>query len=157
LRDIDIFTRSIHYPTFGIMVPSPRERAARTTTFNTTWNESDAAHFDPNALPVAKIPRGWERKQEVKRGGEGKEKKIWRRFDLRSCADTKAQEEAEDDEEHDARSRAVKRRQHMSPKAMEKTSGKLSGKKRAFKATRWDRRKSVLPSRAFTASEFGLH
>jgi hypothetical protein len=139
------------------MNPSPRKRAAPTATFDTTWDETDAASFDPNALPVSKIPRGWERKQEVKRGGEGKEKKIWRRFNLRSRADDTPHEEAEDEEEHDARSRAVKRRQHMSPKAMEKTTHKLNGKKRAFKATRWDRRKSLLPSRAFALYGFGCY
>jgi hypothetical protein len=130
------------------MVPSPRKRAAPTTTtaFDGTWDETDAAFFDPNALPLAKIPRGWERKQEVKRIGEGREKKIWRRFDLRSRADNTTEEGPQDEEEQDALSRAVKRRQHMSPKAMEKTTGRLHGKKRAFKATRWDRRKSVLPS-----------
>lgn len=123
------------------MAPSPRKRAAptATTVFNTTWNEADAAYLDPSTLPVAKIPRAWERKPEVKRIGQGKEKKIWRRFNLRSRTDTA---EDDDDDEQDARSRPVKKRQHMSPKAMEKT-----GKKRAFKATRWDRRKSVLPSR----------
>lgn len=136
------------------MVPSPRKRAAPTTTFNSTWNATDAAFLDPNALPLAKIPRAWERKQEVKRVGQGKEKRIWRRFNLRSHAHNTAQDAAaadnsDDDDDHDeqdARSRAVKRRQHMSPKAMEKTASKLNGKKRAFKATRWDRRKSVLPS-----------
>ncbi|KAI4658116.1 uncharacterized protein J4E79_007097 [Alternaria viburni] len=126
------------------MVFTPRKRAAPTATFDNTWNETNAAFLDPNALPVSKIPRGWERKQEVKRVGEGKEKKIWRRFNLRSRADDTPQE-AEDEEERDARSRPVKRRQHMSPKAMEKSTSKLGGKKRAFKATRWDRRKSVLP------------
>lgn len=136
------------------MVPSPRKRAAPTTTFNSTWNAADAAFLDPNALPLAKIPRAWERKQEVKRVGQGKEKRIWRRFNLRSHAhntpqDAAAADNSDDDDdrdEQDARSRAVKRRQHMSPKAMEKTASKLNGKKRAFKATRWDRRKSVLPS-----------
>ncbi|RAR05366.1 hypothetical protein DDE83_007392 [Stemphylium lycopersici] len=137
------------------MVPSPRKRAAPAstiaTTFTTTWDDTDAAFFDPNTLPLAKIPRGWERKQEVKRIGQGKEKKIWRRFNLRSRTDNTAQEEADDEQEQDARSRAVKRRQHMSPRAMEKTAGRLNGKKRAFKATRWDRRKSVLPSRPLLA------
>jgi len=139
------------------MVPSPRKRAAptttTTTTFNTTWDDTDAAFFDPSTLPLAKIPRGWERKQEVKRVGQGKEKKIWRRFNLRSRNDNTTQEEADDEEEQDARSRAVKRRQHMSPRAMEKTAGRLNGKKRAFKATRWDRRKSVLPSRPSLACD----
>ena len=59
------------------------------------------------------------------------------------------EDEEEDEEEQDARSRPVKRRQHMSPKAMEKSTSRL-GKKRAFKATRWDRRKSVLPSTLLT-------
>ncbi|EUC32709.1 hypothetical protein COCCADRAFT_97955 [Bipolaris zeicola 26-R-13] len=134
------------------MTPSPRKRAtptAKTTLFNTTWNDADAALFDPSTLPVAKIPRGWERKQEVKRIGQGKEKKIWRRFNLRSRADNTPQDDA-DDEEQDALSRPVKRRQHISPKAMEKSSTRPNAKKRAFKATRWDRRKSVLPRKRAT-------
>lgn len=136
------------------MAPSPRKRAtptAKTTLFNTTWNDSDAALFDPSTLPVAKIPRAWERKQEIKRIGHGKEKKIWRRFNLRSRVDNTPQDDA-DDEEQDALSRPVKRRQHISPKAMEKTSTRPNAKKRAFKATRWDRRKSVLPSRRLTST-----
>jgi hypothetical protein len=137
------------------MVFTPRKRAAPTTTFDNTWNETDATFLDPNALPVAKVPRGWERKQEVKRVGEGKEKKIWRRFSLRSRADDTPQE-SEDDEELDARSRPVKRRQHLSPEAVAKSTSRL-GKKRAFKATRWDRRKSVLPSTATDMYCYNTH
>jgi hypothetical protein len=113
------------------MVPSPRGRAQR-ASFDQTWDDTDAAFLDPDALPVARIPRAWERKQEVKRTEEGKDKTIWRRFNFRSRA---------------ADTTEVKRQQHMSPEAMEKTTGKLNGKKRAFKATRWDRRKSALPSK----------
>ena len=134
------------------MAPSPRKRAAPTATttlFNTTWSDADAALFDPSTLPLAKIPRAWERKQEVKRIGQGKEKKIWRRFNLRSRTSETAQDETDQDEQ-DARSRPVKKRQQMSPKAMEKTTTRPDSKKRAFKATRWDRRKSVLPSRPST-------
>ena len=126
------------------MVPSPRKRAPR-APFDQTWDDTDAAFLDPSSLPVARIPRGWERKQETKKTEEGREKKIWRRFNLRSRAADAAEEPDED--EHDARSRAVKKQQHMSPKAMEKTTSRTNGKKRTFKATRWDRRKSVLPSR----------
>jgi hypothetical protein len=131
---------------FATMAPSPRKRLLSPrkrlppTPFNQTWHETDTAHLDPNALPVARIPRGWERKREIKQIGEGKEKSIWRRFNLRSSL-TNATEEESDEEQDDARSRAVKRRQRMSPKAMEK----MQGNKRAFKGTRWDRRKSVLP------------
>lgn len=85
----------------------------------------------------------------MKKIGQGKEKKIWRRFSLRSRADNTAHDETDEDEQ-DARSRPVKKRQQMSPKAMEKTTTRPDRKKRAFKATRWDRRKSVLPSRPCT-------
>ncbi|KAH7346031.1 hypothetical protein BKA66DRAFT_433545 [Pyrenochaeta sp. MPI-SDFR-AT-0127] len=128
------------------MVPSPRKRAPSATTrpaFNQTWDDNDAAFLDTGSLPLPKIPRGWERKQEVKKVGEGREKKIWRRFNLRSRAPNATGEEEE--EEHDSRSRAVKKLQRMSPKAMEKTTAGPNSKKRTFKATRWDRRKSVLP------------
>jgi macrodomain Ter protein organizer (MatP/YcbG family) len=125
------------------MVPSPRKRAPR-AAFDQTWDDADAALLDPSSLPVARIPRGWERKQEVKKTEEGKDRKIWRRFNLRSRAENTTEEV--DEQEHDVRSRAVKKQQHMSPEAMEKISTKPNGKKRAFKATRWDRRKSVLPS-----------
>jgi hypothetical protein len=126
------------------MAPSPRKRVTR-ASFRQTWDDSDAALLDPSSLPVARIPRGWERKQETKKTEAGREKKIWRRFNLKSRAADASEEEEE--EEHDARTRAVKKQQRMSPKAMEKTSSKLNGKKRVFKATRWDRRKSVLPSK----------
>jgi hypothetical protein len=135
---------SIIIPSPPAMVPSPHKRAQR-ASFDQTWDHTDAAFLDPNALPVARIPRGWERKQEVKRTEEGRDKMIWRRFNLRSRATDTIEEEHE--QEHDAQSRAVKRQQHVSPKAMEKTGGNANGKKRAFKATRWDRRKSALPSK----------
>ncbi|KAF1833736.1 hypothetical protein BDW02DRAFT_526929 [Decorospora gaudefroyi] len=135
------------------MVASPRKRAAPVTTFTHTWDETDAAFLDPNALPLAKVPRGWERKPEVKRVAAGKEKKIWRRFNLRSRAGNTAAPDVQAEEEQDARSRPVKRRQHMSPKAMEKTGDKANGKKRAFQATRWDRRKSVLPRKRATRTD----
>jgi hypothetical protein len=136
----------------GAMVPSPRKRLASPrkrlppsptptptpTPFTQTWHETDTAHLDPSALPVARIPRGWERKREVKQVSDGKAKSIWRRVSLRS---SNVQEDEMEEEDHEAQSRAVKRRQRMSPKAMEK----MRGKKRGFQGTQWDRSKSVLP------------
>lgn len=129
------------------MVPSPRKRLLSPrkrlppTPFNQTWHETDIAHLDPNALPVVRIPRGWERKCEVKQVREGKEKSIWRRFNLRSSVTNATTENEIEKEEHDVQSRAVKRRQKLSPKAMEM----VQDNKRAFKGTRWERRKSALP------------
>jgi len=130
---------------FVAMVSSPRERQLSPrkrlppTPFNQTWHETDTAHLDPSALPVARIPRGWERKREVKQVSEGKAKSIWRRFNLRSSITNGQEDDDTEEEEHDAQSRAVKRRQRMSPKAMEK----MHGKKRAFKGTRWESGKST--------------
>ncbi|KAH8725157.1 hypothetical protein GQ44DRAFT_759855 [Phaeosphaeriaceae sp. PMI808] len=132
------------------MVPSPRKRVPR-PRFDQTWDDSDAAFLDPTSLPVARIPRGWERKQETKKTDQGREKKIWRRFNLRSRAAPATREESE--EKHDARSRAVKKQQHISPQAMEKTALESNGKTRTYKATRWDRRKSVLPRKKPNHSE----
>lgn len=132
---------------FVAMAPSPRKRQSSPrkrlppTPFSQTWHETDTARLDPNALPVARIPRGWERKREVKQVSEGKAKSIWRRFNLRSSIAAGQEEDETEEEDHDAQSRAVKRQQRISPKAMEK----IRGNKRAFKGTRWESRKSVLP------------
>ncbi|KAF3006785.1 hypothetical protein E8E13_010265 [Curvularia kusanoi] len=121
------------------MVQSPRKRLSSPrkrlppTPFNQTWHETDTAHLDPSALPVARIPRGWERKREIKHVSDGKAKSIWRRISLRS-GNGNAEQEDETEEDHEVESRAVKRRQRMSPKAMEK----LRGKKRAFQGTQWE-------------------
>ncbi|KAJ4993796.1 hypothetical protein SVAN01_00850 [Stagonosporopsis vannaccii] len=129
------------------MAASPRKRLASPrkrlppAPFTQTWHETDTAQLDPSALPVARIPRGWERRREVKQLSEGKAKSIWRRFSLRSSATGGQREDETEDEEREAHARAVKRRQKMSPKAMEK----MQGSKRAFQGTRWERRKSVLP------------
>lgn len=135
----------------AVMAPSPRKRVLSPrkrlppAPFNQTWHETDTAHLDPSALPVARIPRGWERKREVKQASDGKAKSIWRRINLRPSNTSSQQdhgtEEDDDDDDDEAQSRAVKRRQRVSPRAMEK----LQGTKRAFQGTRWDRRKSTLP------------
>ncbi|KAL5118550.1 hypothetical protein ACEQ8H_003565 [Pleosporales sp. CAS-2024a] len=134
------------------MAASPRKRVTR-ASFHQTWDHTDTASLDPSALPVARIPRAWERQPDTKRTGEGREKKIWRRVNLRSRAADTPHEEESDEPEHDAPSRAVKRQQQLSPKAMETTAAKLNGSKRVFRATRWDRRKSVLPRKKSVATQ----
>ncbi|KAF3051726.1 hypothetical protein E8E11_006053 [Didymella keratinophila] len=131
---------------------SPRKRLPP-TPFNQTWHETDTAHLDPSALPVARIPRAWERKREVKQVGERKTKSIWRRFNLRSSISNGQEEDQTEEEEHEAQCRAVKRRQRMSPKAMEK----LQGKKRAFKGTRWESGKSTPRRKRSAPADETLH
>jgi hypothetical protein len=126
------------------MAPSPRKSTR--STFNNTWHETDAAFLDPTSLPLSKAPRAWERKTQVTVSRDGKQKKIFRRYATRSRAANTPDVDEDDEEEHDSYSRAVKKLQRMSPDAMEKNATIAKGKRRAFKATRWDRRKSVLPS-----------
>jgi hypothetical protein len=126
------------------MAPSPRKSTR--STFNSIWHETDATFLDPTSLPLSKAPRAWERKTQVTVSRDGKQKKVFRRYTTRSRAADAQNVEEDDEEEHDSRSRAVKKLQRMSPDAMEKNATMTKGKRRAFKATRWDRRKSVLPS-----------
>ncbi|KAF2449599.1 hypothetical protein P171DRAFT_196307 [Karstenula rhodostoma CBS 690.94] len=129
------------------MATSPRKNAP---AFAQTWDESDAAFLDPKSLPIQRLPRAWDRKQEVKTAGNGKQKEIWRKYGTRSrTSDATAREDLEDD----TRARAVKRQQRMSPKAIEKAAASRFSRTRAFEATRWDRRKSVLPRKKATGAE----
>ncbi|KAJ4295196.1 hypothetical protein N0V90_007206 [Kalmusia sp. IMI 367209] len=123
-------------------------------TFVQTWDETDTAFLDPTSLRIAKVPRAWDRKQEVKVAENGKQKKVWRRYTTRSrAADTTSNV----DEESDARARAVKRLQRMSPKAIEKATTSRFGRTHAFKGTRYDRRKSVLPRKKAKSVETPTH
>jgi len=137
------------------MVPSPRSTrhpSPPSAAFTQTWDPRDAVAFDPRALPVSKIPRGWERRPHVTKAAQGKEKTIWRRHSLRPHAHLPPPMHNDEPEpgEQNTPARAVKRRQQLSPCAMDKTVAVRNGTQRAFKATRWDHRKSVLPS-AFPA------
>lgn len=135
------------------MAASPRKDAP---AFEQTWDETDAAFLDPTSLPLQRLPRAWDRKQELKKIGNGKTKEIWRRYGTRSRTSDGTTKE---DPEGDGRSRPVKKQQCMSPNAIEKSATSRFGKTRAFKTTRWDRRKSVLPRkkvlRADTVHEHG--
>ena len=134
------------------MAPSPRKTAS--STFNQTWHETDVAFLDPNSLPISKAPRAWERKAQLKVSRDGKQKKVFRRYTLRSHVTDSVDAEDEDEKEQDSRSRAVKKLQRMSPGAMEKDATMSKGKRRAFKATRWDRRKSVLPREIYQSPHY---
>lgn len=118
------------------------------TAFAQEWDETDAASLDPTSLPIQRLPRAWERKQEVKQVAKGKKKEIWKRHGTRSRTSDATPDQ---DPERDGRVRPVKRQQRMSPKAIEKSATSRFGRTCAFKATRWDRRRSVLPSRALAS------
>lgn len=135
-----VYYRGISNTFPGVMTPSSRNSAP--STFGTTWQETDAASLDPASLPISKRPRAWERKPQTVVRSDGREKKVWRRYSARLAANATSQ----DDEEHDSRVRAVKRLQKVKPTEIENIPAAPRARKRAFKGTRFDRRKSVLPS-----------
>ncbi|KAF2003707.1 hypothetical protein P154DRAFT_617604 [Amniculicola lignicola CBS 123094] len=125
------------------MAPSPRKQAL--LPFHQTWHETDATTFDPASLPLSKIPRAWDRKAETTRTREGKEKKVWRRYTLRSQPGDTVLAEDDEPRELDARNRVVKKLR-VGAEAMQSAAAKPKAKNRALvKGTRYDRRRSVLP------------
>lgn len=128
------------------MAPSPRKRAP---ALSASWTSTDATPFDPSSLPVSRHPRAWERRPQVILR-DGKEKKVWRTYATRSSTSNIPTKEEEDE-----RIRAVKRQQKIRPADMEGMAGTPRSKKRAFKGTRFESRKSVLPS-MFDATGWGI-
>src|SRR4051812_2148698 len=125
------------------MAPSPRKPTP--STFDRTWHETDTAFLHPTSLPISKVPRAWERKQETSSTRDGKQRKIWRRYTLRSQLEqTVSMDEAEIKEEN-SQARAIKKLR-VRPDQFTEITTISDNKGRAFKATRWDRRKSALPS-----------
>ncbi|KAF2267544.1 hypothetical protein CC78DRAFT_566032 [Lojkania enalia] len=125
------------------MASSPRKTAP--STFNQTWHETDTAVLDPTSLPLPKAPRAWDRKVEKTLSRDGREKKVWRRYALRSQpANTTSAENEDDPQEGDSRNRAVKKLRVRSDETVE-AAPTVKDKQRAFRGTRWDRRKSMLP------------
>ena len=127
------------------MAPTPRKSAPTTTA--PTWHETNADFLDPACLPMSKVPRAWDRKQQTVKTSDGRQKKVWRRYTTRSnaTATPSADDEGQEEEEGDSRYRAVKKLQRLRPDDMTMVVAAPKAKKRGFKATRWDRRKSVLP------------
>ncbi|KAF2020767.1 hypothetical protein BU24DRAFT_416451 [Aaosphaeria arxii CBS 175.79] len=133
------------------MAASPRKRAG--SAFDQTWHETDTAFLDPASLPISKVPRAWERKSEIITSRTGKQKKVWRRQTTRPNPVNTTPEEDEDEEEQDSRSRPVKKLQRVKPNEIEFENMRPNSKNRAFKTTRWDRRKSVLPRKKISTND----
>ena len=127
------------------MAPTPRKSTVTTTA--PTWHETNADFLDPAYLPVSKVPRAWDRKEKTIKTSDGRQKKVWRRYTTRSSATAapSTDEEGHEEEEEDSRYRAVKKLQRLRPDDMTMVATAPRTKKLGFKATRWDRRKSVLP------------
>ncbi|KAF2116240.1 hypothetical protein BDV96DRAFT_645575 [Lophiotrema nucula] len=124
------------------MAPSPPKSAPQ--PFEQTWHETDTRAFDPASLLMSRAPRAWDRKVQTKRSRDGKEKKVYRRYGLRSQPGNGASGEDEQEELQDPHSRATKKLRVRSDDTDELVAPAKT-KTHASKGTRFDRRKSVLP------------
>lgn len=126
------------------MTPPPQKAAP---AFDSTWHETDVIFLNPTSLPLPKIPRAWERMPKLPFARDGKYKKVWRRYELRSQPigqQSKPSPSEEEQEGSKSPARAVKKLRLKRGESGESTPI-WEAKKPAFTATRWEWRKSVLP------------
>ncbi|KAF2200425.1 hypothetical protein GQ43DRAFT_464008 [Delitschia confertaspora ATCC 74209] len=123
------------------MASSPRKRVR--STFDQTWQETDAAFLDPSSLPIPKLPRAWERKPETTTTRDGKQRKIYRRIGTRSQSDNTNNSSMEEVEDVGS-GRAVKKLRVRSNDTSDEVPS-VKAKARSSRATRYDRRQSALP------------
>lgn len=126
------------------MTPSPRKAAP---AFDSTWHETDVIFLNPTSLPLPKIPRAWERMPKLPFARDGKYKKVWRRYELRSQPigqQSKPSPSEEEQEGSKSPARVVKKLRLKRGESGE-SAPIWEAKKPAFTATRWEWRKSVLP------------
>lgn len=126
------------------MAPSPRKAAP---AFDSTWHETDVTFLNPTSLPLPKIPRAWERMPKLPFARDGKYKKVWRRYELRSQPmgqQSKLSSSEEEQEGSKSPARAVKKLR-LKRGELGESAPIWETKKPAFTATRWEWRKSVLP------------
>ena len=124
-----------------------------------TWDSDSAAtSLDPSGLPVAKVHKAWERHPQSPFARDGRYRKVWKRYETRSSsqkqeatdADESAEEEYGQDYAQQAKSpgRVVKRLRVKRPSGQHAENADSEDEQGAVaaKPTRWDRRKSGLPS-----------
>ena len=123
---------------------SPRKRARSTFDQDQAWRETDAAFLDPTTMAIPKVPRAWERKPKTT-VRDGKEKKVWRKYGLRSQNEDVNNESEGEADGPNSPARVVKKLRVRPNDSLDASNGRKA-KTRSARATQWDRRKSGLPS-----------
>ena len=112
-----------------------------------TWTPSKATAFDADNLPLAKVPRGWERKALQSKGDNGKTKTVWKRYGLRKqpgTASTHAGEKAAlEGLETMSPVKIVKKARVVSPVKSDSHQTTTMRTRQKSTATRYERRKST--------------
>ncbi|KAK7556597.1 hypothetical protein IWX50DRAFT_656098 [Phyllosticta citricarpa] len=125
--------------------PAEQGQPTRPTTFDASWDATDASAFDPASLPLAKAPRAWERQPHSPFARNGKYRKVWKRNELRT---TRSQAKASNANEslnkgdqsamQSPRKVVKKRVLDAPPTDPTATPGRVRPKSKAFAPTRYD-------------------
>jgi hypothetical protein len=115
-------------------------------TFTASWTPSKATALDANNVPIAKVPRAWERKPSQSKGDNGKTKIVWKRYGLRSQPNVNEEGaiEAQMNERTAEKSpgKVVKKKRVASPVKDDNGEILSTRSRRKSSATRYERRKS---------------
>ncbi|KAL1621739.1 hypothetical protein SLS54_005262 [Diplodia seriata] len=119
--------------------PPQQEQPARPASFGATWNESDASFLQPGAVPLPKAHRAWERQPHSPFKRNGKYRKVWKRYELRSEPEPQTGP-ANMEKKSPAKSprKVVKKRALDVPADPTATPGRRAPKSKAFAPTRWE-------------------
>ncbi|KAK0644777.1 hypothetical protein DIS24_g8551 [Lasiodiplodia hormozganensis] len=119
--------------------PPQQEQPTRPASFEAKWKESDASFLQPSKIPVPKAHRAWERQPHSPFTRNGKFRKVWKRYELRSQPDTETNA-ANTEKNSPAKSprKVVKKRALEAPADPTATPGRKAPKNKAFAPTRWE-------------------
>ncbi|GME27690.1 hypothetical protein GTA08_BOTSDO11811 [Neofusicoccum parvum] len=119
--------------------PPEQEQPTRPASFDPKWNQTDASFLHPSALPRPKAPRAWERQPHSPFARNGKYRKVWKRYELRSQPKTKDSAAATEKKSAMASPRKiVKKRALDAPADPNATPGRKGPKNKVFAPTRWE-------------------
>lgn len=116
------------------------------SSFTASWTPSKATALDADKVPIAKVPRAWERKPSESKGDNGKTKTVWKRYGLRSQPSAREENaiEAQIFEEILEKSpgKAIKKKRVAGPVKNDDSEIMETRSRRKSSATRYERRKS---------------
>lgn len=119
--------------------PPQQEQPTRPASFDTTWDQQDASFLQPSAIPLPKPHRAWERQPQSPFSRNGRYRKVWKRYELRSQPKTRPLI-AEMEKKSPAKSprKVVKKRALDASVDPNATPGRKGPKNKAFAPTRWE-------------------
>ncbi|OJD40545.1 uncharacterized protein BKCO1_1000352 [Diplodia corticola] len=119
--------------------PPQQEQPSRPASFGATWHESDASFLQPGAVPLPKVHHAWERQPHSPFKRNGKYRKVWKRYELRSEPETQTRATNMERKSPVRSPRKVVKKRALDPPADPTTTpGRRAPKSNAFAPTRWE-------------------